>query len=270
MPGPTPKPSPRNLMAPLRQPALYVGTVGHERSRPIRNRFRYGLYFLLLDVDRITETAGSLRLLSHNRPGLISHHDSDHGPRDGSPLRPWIDGVLAEAGIDLAGGQVMLLTFPRVLGGRFFPVAFWYCFHGDGTLRAVLAEVNNTFHEHHSYLLHEAGSVLAWNHTVHATKVFHVSPFIPMDARYEFEFSEPVERLTLGLRDIVQGELLLTARVALERRPLTDGRLLASVLRHGPMSSRAWVLIRWQAIKLLRRGLAYLRRPPLPPEETTW
>lgn len=256
-------------MAQLLQPALYVGTVGHERTRPVRNRFRYGLYFLLLDIDRIAETAASLRLLSYNRPGPISFHDRDHGPRDGSPLRPWMEGVLAKAGIDLDQGQILLLAFPRVLGGRFFPVAFWYCFHRDGSLRAVLAEVNNTFHQHHSYLLHEGGTALPWGRTLHATKVFHVSPFIPMDARYEFEFAEPDERLSLRLRDVVEGELLLVAGIALERRPLRSGQLLAAVLRYGPMSSRAWVLIRWQAVTLLRRGIRYLRRPPLPSEETT-
>jgi len=253
----------------LRQPALYVGTVGHERTRPIRNRFRYGLYFLFLDIDRIAETAASVGLLSYNRPGPISFHDRDHGPRDGSPLRPWIEEVLATADIDLAQGQILLLSFPRVLGGRFYPAAFWYCFHRDGSLRAVLAEVNNTFRQHHNYLLHEGGRALSWGGTLHATKVFHVSPFIPMDARYEFEFSEPDERLSLRLRDVVEGELLLVAGIALERRPLRSPQLLATVLRHGPMSSRAWVLIRWQAIKLLRRGITYLRRPPLPPEETT-
>lgn len=253
----------------VRQPALYVGTVGHERLRPIRNGFRYGLYFLFLDVDRLAETTAALRLLSYDRPGLMSFHDRDHGPRDGSPLRDWIDGVLANAGIDLEGGQVMLLTFPRVLGGRFFPASFWYCFHDDDTLRAVLVEVNNTFHQHHSYLLHEGGSPLAWGDTLHATKEFHVSPFIAMDACYEFEFTEPSERLELHLRDIVEGELLLVAGLSLRRRPLADLPLLTAVARYGPMSTRAWVLIRWQAIRLLRRGVTYLRKPPLPPEETS-
>lgn len=238
--------------------------------RPIRNRFRYGLYFLYLDVDAIAETAAGVRLLAHNGPGLISFHDRDHGPRDGSGLRPWIDALLAEAGIDLEGGQVMLLSFPRVLGGRFFPVSFWYCFHADGSLRAVLAEVNNTFGEHHNYLLHTGGSPIPWGETLHATKVFHVSPFIAMDARYEFTFTEPDERLGVRLLDIVEGEPLLAAGFSLERRDLRALSLLATVLRYGPMSARAWLFIRLQALRLLSRGVKYRRRPPLPPTETTW
>lgn len=257
-----------NHAAPRRRNALYIGTVGHERTRPLRNRFRYGLYFLFLDLDTLTEASGP-RLLRIDRPGLISFHLRDHGPRDGSPLRPWIDRVLERAGVHLEGGQVMLLSFPRVLGGRFFPVSFWYCFHADGTPRAVLAEVNNTFRQHHNYLLHAGGAQISWNTVLHAVKVFHVSPFIPMDARYEFEFTDPGPRLGVRLHDIVEGELLLSTGLSLQRRPLTDRTLAAALLRYGPMSTRAWLLIRWQAVKLLSRGIKYLRRPALPLEETT-
>jgi uncharacterized protein len=40
-----------------------------------------------------------------------------------------------------------------VLGYTFKPVSFWYCQRADGTLRAIVAEVNNTFGERHCYLL---------------------------------------------------------------------------------------------------------------------
>ncbi len=235
----------------------------------MHNRFRYELYFLFLDIDTIPETAAALPLLAYNRRGLVSFHDRDHGPRDGGALRPWIDGILATAEIELAGGRIMLLAFPRVLGGRFFPVSFWYCFHEDGTLRAVLAEVNNTFHEHHNYLLHDGGAPLTKGHTLHATKVFHVSPFIAMDARYEFQFTGPDERLGVRMLDVVEGEPLLTVELSLERQPLRSLALLATVLRYGPMSTRAWLLIRWQAVRLWRKGATYVHRPALPTEETT-
>jgi hypothetical protein len=62
-----------------------------------------------------------------------------------------------------------------VLGYVFKPVSFWYAHRADGSLAAVLAEVNNTFGERHAYLL--AGPDLAWGREQHARKVFHVSPF---------------------------------------------------------------------------------------------
>ena len=116
---------------------LYTGWVAHERVRPARNAFRYPAYYLALDLGELGQLDSALSRLSYNRSGLISFWDADHGPRDGTPLRPWIDALLAQAGIDLAGGHVTLLTFPRVLGARFYPVSFWYCFAADDTLNII-------------------------------------------------------------------------------------------------------------------------------------
>jgi DUF1365 family protein len=43
-----------------------------------------------------------------------------------------------------------------MLGYVFNPVSFWYCHDRGGALRAVLAEVNNTFGERHNYLVAHA------------------------------------------------------------------------------------------------------------------
>lgn len=248
---------------------LYTGMVSHQRHVPKRNGFRYGIYYLFVDLDELDELDAGLRLFGHNRGGLFQLRDAEHGPRDGSPLRPWIDRVLSEAGIDLAGGRVCLLTFPRVLGAKFYPVSFWYCYNASGAPVAVLAEVQNTFHQHHNYLLHNSGAPFDFGHKTQKTKVFHVSPFIEMDARYEFRLSEPGEKLSIGLYDYVKGPLLLVASVALESRELTDGAILRTFFRYGPMSLRAWVLIHFQALRIVAKGIQYIPKPPPPDRETT-
>ena len=250
--------------------ALYVGKVRHQRTAPIRNGFAYTAYFTYLDLSELDELDASLRLFGHDRGRPFALRDRDHGPRDGTPLRPWIDGLLAEAGIDLTGGAIRVLTFPTVLGFKFFPVSFWYCRHADGSLRAVLAEVGNTFGQHHNYLLHAGGAVLPWDQPLEAVKVFHVSPFIGMPARYTFRLSEPGDGLRVHIVDSVEGAPLLIADLSLKRRPLTDANLLRLGLRFGPMSARALVLIHRQALRLWRRKAPYFKKPALPAETTTW
>ena len=141
--------------------ALYRGWVLHQRRTDPPARFRYRVFMLLLDLDRVAEVERRCRLFGHNRLRPVALYDRDHGPRDGSPLRPWIDGVLARQGIELAGGRVRLLCYPRVMGRAFNPLSLWYCEHADGGLRAVLCEVRNTFGEWHGYLLHDGGLVAA-------------------------------------------------------------------------------------------------------------
>lgn len=81
---------------------LYVGRVMHHRMAPVRHRFVYRVFSLLVDIDRVAALDRRLRLFSYNRPNLVSFYDRDHGARDGSPLRPWVEAQLARAGLDLA------------------------------------------------------------------------------------------------------------------------------------------------------------------------
>jgi uncharacterized protein len=132
-------------------PEICFGGVMHARLRPRRNVFRYRVFFMRLPLSRL----GRLRnfFFSINRWNLFSFHYADHGARDGSSPERWIRRLLASEGIENADGEVVLQTFPRVLGYVFNPVSFWLCHDRDGGLRAILCEVNNTFGEHHNYLL---------------------------------------------------------------------------------------------------------------------
>ena len=171
-------------MSPLQHaPLLGCGQVRHTRLRPARNSFSYDTYFLMLPLRSLRARPSAA--LARNRFGLISFFDRDHG--DGGPdCLAWIDALLASEGIADATGEVWLHCYPRVLGYTFKPVSFWYCHRADDSLAAIVVEVNNTFGERHCYLL--AGSNLAFGKELHATKVFHVSPFCDVAGSYRFRF----------------------------------------------------------------------------------
>jgi DUF1365 family protein len=241
----------------------------HRRLFPVRYRFAYRVFHLLLDVDRLDEAAAQTAVFSHNRFSLLSFHDADHGARDGTPLRPWLDGVLARFGIDLAGGPVHLLCFPRVLGYVFNPLAVWYCRHRDGSLRAVLLEVSNTFGERHGYLLHEDGAALQWPLRQSRAKCFHVSPFVGMEADYHFRLGEPGERLEIGIREHQGGQLMLVAAQVAAAQPFSTQHLLRAVAAIPLLTLKVMAMIHWQALKIWLRGATYFPKPPPPREEVT-
>ncbi len=216
-----------------------------------------------------TSSTTRFRWFGHNRGRLLSFHDSDHGSLGETSLREWMEAILDRADIDIDGGSIRILTFPRVLGAKFYPVSFWYCYHTDGTVRAILAEVQNTFRDHHNYLLHNEGKPFDFSGKPRMEKVFHVSPFIVMDAFYEFHFTEPGEKLAVTLNDYVEGPLLLTAAIALHAEEISDRSLLGTVLRHGPISLVAWIRIHWQALRIVSKGIGYIPRTEPPAEETS-
>jgi 2-polyprenyl-3-methyl-5-hydroxy-6-metoxy-1,4-benzoquinol methylase len=120
--------------------SMYVGSVMHRRLRPRRHHFRYRAYWLLLDLDEIEALSKRMTYFSYNRPNLISFYDSDHGDGTNTPLRIQIGRQLAEAGIDISGGRVMLLCMPRTLGYCFNPLSVFSCHRQDGSLRPSSAE----------------------------------------------------------------------------------------------------------------------------------
>ena len=143
---------------------IYFGRVMHKRLRPFAHRFAYRVYAFLFDLDELDRLDRELPGFSHNRGNLFSLRDRDHGPRDGSPLKPWAEAVCARGGIDLEGGRVELLCLPRLLGYAFNPLSLWFCHDRAGTLRHRLGQrldVAVTAVIEHQYLGH-AGSSPCW------------------------------------------------------------------------------------------------------------
>ncbi|MBI3198067.1 MAG: DUF1365 domain-containing protein [Rhodospirillales bacterium] len=241
-------------------------TVVHRRLRPRENAFRYRVAYLCLDLGTLATAAG--RWLKLDRPGLVSFRRADHGGRDGGDLASWLREILAGHGLgEICDGEVMLMTMPRMLGYVFNPVSFWFCRDRAGALRAVLCEVNNTFGESHCYIVHHDDlrpiGPEAW---LGGRKVFHVSPFLPIEGDYRFRFrlDGRAAHVDVNYHD-AQG-LMLATSVAGRREPLTDRTVLRRFLMNPTMTMGVMVRIHWQALQLWRKRARFYRKP-VPPSQ---
>jgi uncharacterized protein len=244
--------------------SLYVGSVFHRRLAPKPHRFRYRLFWLLLDLDELPSLDQRLKVFSHNRHNLFSLFDRDHGDGGASPLRMQANRLLEAQGIDTGGGPIRLLCMPRTLGYDFNPISVYFCHHPDGALAALIYEVHNTFGERHSYVLpaiDSGGSVRQA-----CAKSFFVSPFMPMELRYEFQVSPPGETLTVAIRASGPDGVILRAALTAEQRELTDSALLRSGLSVPLEAMKTIAAIHWEAARLWLKGVAYLGRGPRPEE----
>ena len=241
---------------------IYAGKVVHQRHRPKVHRLEYRVFSLLLDLDEVSELDRSLRLFSHNRFGLLSLLDRDHGSGDGGDLKAHVRRHLRQAGLDDVDGPIRLLCYPRILGLVFNPLSVFYCHDHRERLRAVIYEVNNTHGERHSYVLpvgDDSGSIR------HACdKVFFVSPFLPMDCRYRFHLNRPGERLRLFIHETHEGSPILDAWFTGERRELNDRHLLQATLAVPWLTLKVVLGIYWEALKLLFKGLKIYKHPDTP------
>lgn len=257
------------------QPQLCFGQVRHHRLRPVENAFQYGVYFLRLPLRSMEQDEFASLLCSRNRFNLLSFHDTDHG--DGQqPLVEWIDALLKREGIDDADGEVWLQAFPRVLGYVFNPVSFWFCHRKNGTLRAVLCEVCNTFGERHCYLL-DSGSSMPYGIELTAKKEFHVSPFCKVEGRYRFRFMRTTRQR--GTRetestiarvdyDDASAPLLLTS-ISGDAEPISDGSVAKAFFSYPLMTFGVIAKIHWQALRLWLKRVPFFSKPAIPQQEVT-
>lgn len=236
------------------QPRLCLGHVMHRRLRPAVHAFAYPVFYVQLPLRHLA--SANCAVFSVDRRNLLSFRSRDHGPRDGRPLLPWIEELLARHGLP-QGGEIVLQTFPRVLGYVFNPVSFWYCHDRDGRLVAVLAEVNNTFGGSHSYLLHQGGRPLAAGDSLRADKRLHVSPFNTVEGGYRFRFqlNGPTQAVCIDYDD-AQGELLRTAITGRPQR-WSAGALLAALARMPFLTVGVMARIHWQALRLWLKGVPF-------------
>ncbi len=250
----------------LTAPRLLVGHVMHRRLRPAVNAFVYPVFYVQLPLR--TVAAAECGIFSVDRWNLLSFQSRDHGPRDGSPLLPWMQHLLRTHGLP-DDGEIVLQTFPRVLGFVFNPVSFWFCHDRSGALIAVLAEVNNTFGGTHSYLLHNpAGAPLVDGLELQAGKVFHVSPFCNVEGDYRFRFQRETGTQVAHIDYYDQGRaeepVLLTA-ISGKPQPWTAGALWLAFLRMPLLTFGVIARIHWQALKLwLKKVPFHGMHPSLP------
>lgn len=237
------------------------GWTWHGRKGDLDNSFRYSIDYILCDPEAAIKMPWPFQ---RNSGYLFSLHDRDHGgtPKQGTGVA-WVRDVLRSYEIELTG-KVQLLAQPKILGHVFNPVSFWLCHNADDQLCAVIAEVTNTFGDRHSYLCHheDLRPIKATDH-LFAKKIFHVSPFQPIEGEYKFRFDIRPDKLGIWI-DLAFAGGGVMANLTGKRQNLTTGKMLRALLRRPLGSRRILALIHWQALKLWWKGAKY-REPPTPP-----
>ena len=252
--------------APPLRARIGFGQVRHRRLSPVEHAFAYPTCFLMLPMRSLRRQSDAV--LARNRPALFGFRDADHGDGRADSLA-WFEQLLADAGIADAHGEVWLHCIPRMFGFAFKPVSFWYAHRADGTLAAIVAEVNNTFGERHCYLL--AGPDVEFGRTLAAAKVFHVSPFCQTRGDYAFRFM----RTDLASRDArgrtavrvelhVDGKPLLVTSVSGRIEPLTPAAVRLALWTLPAMTAVIVARIHWHALRLWLKKLPIVGKPAPP------
>lgn len=251
--------------------AIYHGWLRHRRFAPRAHAFRYRLFLMYLDLAELDTLFRGRWFWSAHRRALARFDRADHLGDPGIPLdRAVRDLVETRTGARPAG-PIRLLTHLRYFGHCFNPVSFYYCFDANDTqVETVVAEVNNTpWGEQHCYVLSEPSVVVDGKYQRYSNeKVFHVSPFMPMELAYEWGLRTPSERLSVHMalhrKALPEAGKIFDATLQLERAPITGMRLASLLMRFPFMTLQVITAIHWQALKLWFKRVPVHTHPAKP------
>lgn len=237
---------------------IYEGTIRHRRFRPVENRFRYRVFFMFLDLARLSELSRLHPLWSGAGVNIAYFRRRDHMGDPRVPLERAIrDHVHRETAVR-PQGPIRLLTHLRYFGYCFNPASFYYCYDAAGeNLETIVVEIHNTpWGEEHLYVLPAGKDEHPSPHwrRHRFSKAFHISPFMEMGLHYDWRFREPGERLNVHMINFEKGRRLFDASLSLERKQLTRDNLTRVLLHYPAMTAKVIFLIYWQALKLTLKG----------------
>lgn len=243
---------------------IYEGHVRHRRLSPTDHRFRYGLYLLYLDLEELPSLLkGGLGLsCAQFSPASFCRHDHLGDPE--IPLSDSVRSLVKERTGWQPTGPIRLLTLLRCFGYYFNPLSLYYCFDSAGqAVEAVVAEVTNMpWLQRHWYVLWEGNRVgrqsqLRFRHP----KGFHVSPFMGMDADYEWRLNRPGPRLGVSIHSSKGRRRLFDVTMMLKRRELSRASMIRMLLRHPWITLRVSQAIYWQAAWLWWKKCPFHQHP---------
>ena len=242
----------------IETPALVFGHVMHKRLFPKVNSFSYRMYNMMIPLSRLNDLP-----IARGRFAPLSFYDRDHGACDGSDLESWARDILQAYDINEADGEITLVCMPRIFGYVFNPVSFWLCRDQRGDLRAILAEVHNTFGERHTYICaHDDNRPITKNDVLDGKKVFHVSPFLEREGHYAFRFETEGGKFGAWVNYFdADGRQKLVTALTGKCAPMDKAALKKAFWAYPLITFRAVYLIHWQALKLLAKGIKYIPRP---------
>ena len=242
------------------QNSVYFGWVTHRRFQPISHEFSYRISMLLLDVAELDKLFKPYYCWSYKRPNLAAFYPSDYW--DGKQVN--LDAAVRQGILDKTGktanGKIFMLTHPRYFGHIFNPVTFYFAMQ-ESCLQPefIIAEITNTpWNERFHYVLdcsqQQSGKFIF-------DKQFHISPFMPMQMEYRWEFNIQLDSLKIHMENYAKGIKQFDASLNIKAQEF-NARNLRKVLLHYPfMTVKVISAIYWQALKLWLKKARFYSHP---------
>ncbi len=241
--------------------AIYEGTLKHTRIKPKKHAFQYRVGMLYLDLDNLANVFSNKLFWSYNRFNLGCFLRSDYFGNQKSSLKKSIQDEVKKKLHFKHHGKIFLLTSPRYYGYCFNPVSFYYCFNIKNKLEVIVSHITNTpWNENHAYV-HDCRGLNKPLKYFEFQKDFHISPFMPMDIKYEWMFNEPDQEIMVSMNNIHKKFFIFNVSMRLHKKPLNTKSLNRLLIKFPPETFKTIIAIYWNALCLKFKRIPFFSHP---------
>lgn len=246
--------------------AIYTGTLRHRRMEPREHHFQYHVLLFYIDLSEIDRIFSIPFFFSHRFPRLIGY-DRKHYLAGHDSLEQSVKELIFKKTGKTHDGPIRLLTQISYLGFCFNPVSFYYCYDRNEQLRFMVTEITNTpWYERSSYV-HEINDDRK-HHRFEFEKDFHVSPFMPMNLHYVWNFSTPEPELKQDWLSVhmedwnpAKTRKIFDATLMLKAKPWNAQNLVLSLLKFPLLTFKSFIAIYVQAFLLKMKKIPFYSHP---------
>jgi DUF1365 family protein len=265
--------------------------IRHRRYTPKPHAFEYEMGYILADIDNLSQVCKRSPFWSYNKFNFISLYDKDLLSTEGLSVRETLrEAISQQLGQPISATQpIYVLTLPRYLGAAFNPVTFYWVYdETDVTthtpaLKYIAAHITNTpWHERFLYCFScaqsEPSNSISLNNSYKQKPVyrflldkqFHVSPFMPMDLKYDWRFKLDQDKdpnySAIHMQLKQHGELVFDATMKFTLTPLSVKKQNLFPFIYPLQSLKIVTAIYWQALRLYMKKIPFFTNPTVSKE----